>query len=364
MQRVDHLTFTRFIAALPVLVFHYGREAFPFTLPVLNALTTRGGFVTYFFVLSGFTMALVYFRPGTEIRPIRYWYMRLTRIYPVYLFALILTLALDPATRSGYTAIALNLGMLQAWFPPYPLSLNYTAWFLSAQAFCYLVFPVFLWVAYRAPFKAMFWGIVVIWAVSLAVNTYLFNTRTGVFWSHVIYYNPLMHLGSFLLGSLGGRWWSEYGRNYSPNPKMARVMLFASLAVFVLVFFFLNDFIRLLGFPYRFATTTGVFSPFFALIMIALSYENGWISALFRSPLFVLLGNASYASYILQAPVHAAYQKYLLPLIPNLGPTGTFFLYYLILVLVAVLTFKLLEAPLRDLAKHIYQRSFLAQRGW
>ena len=66
MKRIDQLTFTRFIAIVVVLFFHGGGgvylQALSTFLPsaLLVSATTS---VTYLYVLSGFVMSLVYYRP-------------------------------------------------------------------------------------------------------------------------------------------------------------------------------------------------------------------------------------------------------------------------------------------------------------
>ena len=53
-MRADQLTFTRFIAAVSIVVFHFGKGAFPFNLFPLNVLFQRAELaVSYFFVHLG-----------------------------------------------------------------------------------------------------------------------------------------------------------------------------------------------------------------------------------------------------------------------------------------------------------------------
>ena len=61
-RKLDQLTITRFIAALSVVFFHGGQQLdIVRQFPMLTAGPTAVG---YFFVLSGFVMALAYHRPG------------------------------------------------------------------------------------------------------------------------------------------------------------------------------------------------------------------------------------------------------------------------------------------------------------
>ena len=88
-KKLDQLTTTRFIAALSVVLFHSARNLDIFKF--LPMLTAGPAAVSYFYVLSGFVMALVYYRPGKPFIFSKYWLARFSRIYPVYIFSFILT---------------------------------------------------------------------------------------------------------------------------------------------------------------------------------------------------------------------------------------------------------------------------------
>ena len=86
MKRIDQLTFTRFIAIIVVLFFHGGGgvyfQALDTFLPsaLLVSSTTS---VTYLYVLSGFVMSLVYYRPQEKFTIGKYWTSRILRLYPL-----------------------------------------------------------------------------------------------------------------------------------------------------------------------------------------------------------------------------------------------------------------------------------------
>ncbi len=48
-------------------------------------LTSGPTAVGYFFLLSGFVMALAYYRPGADFNFQNYWLSRFSRIQPVYI---------------------------------------------------------------------------------------------------------------------------------------------------------------------------------------------------------------------------------------------------------------------------------------
>jgi peptidoglycan/LPS O-acetylase OafA/YrhL len=88
-MRLDQLTFTRFIAAISIVVFHYGRNVFPFDMDGIKFLFRQANVgVSYFFILSGFIMVIAYGNRG-KIEYVDYLKRRFARIYPVYFLAIL-----------------------------------------------------------------------------------------------------------------------------------------------------------------------------------------------------------------------------------------------------------------------------------
>lgn len=84
------LTSLRFFAALHVFLFHLYAIKILVLPGILGSLQLIGYVgVSLFFVLSGFI--LVYVNSGREMRAGRFWRERFARIYPAYLFSLLLT---------------------------------------------------------------------------------------------------------------------------------------------------------------------------------------------------------------------------------------------------------------------------------
>ncbi len=81
-MRIEQLTFTRFIAAISIVIFHYGRNITP--LNYCDFVFCQANMaVSYFFVLSGFVMAIAY-RDNKRVHFGRFIQRRFARIYPVY----------------------------------------------------------------------------------------------------------------------------------------------------------------------------------------------------------------------------------------------------------------------------------------
>ena len=84
---------------------------------------------------------------GGELDTRRFWKARFTRLYPIYLLSLILSLAHHSAGIRAHTHAMFWTGMvltpllLQGWIPEIATFLNTPAWTMSAESFYYCFFP-------------------------------------------------------------------------------------------------------------------------------------------------------------------------------------------------------------------------------
>src|SRR5260370_41928881 len=88
--RLPALTSVRFFAALHVFVFHMYAMKITSGIGWTGQISSIGYVgVSLFFLLSGFI--LVYTYPGRDVRAGEFWRARFARIYPAYLFSLLVT---------------------------------------------------------------------------------------------------------------------------------------------------------------------------------------------------------------------------------------------------------------------------------
>ncbi|WP_366932390.1 acyltransferase [Phenylobacterium sp.] len=155
-QNLKPLTALRFFAAMWVVGFHFWPG---FGLPNVVGKGYLG--VDLFFVLSGFILSHVYLRSFGEQRfsyPEFLW-ARLARVYPVHLVTLVGMGALVAAAmlvgiEAGdkaivWSSLPAQLTLTQAWGLSPLGGWNHPAWSISAEWFAYLTFPAFAWVAWR-----------------------------------------------------------------------------------------------------------------------------------------------------------------------------------------------------------------------
>lgn len=357
-MQLDQITFTRFIAALTVVFFHYGQAVFPANIPFLFENVTAGPIaVGYFYVLSGFIMSIAYYQMDVANRgkfnKLKYWVARFARIYPVYLIALLIIVAAKYKTLGeDWDVFLSHIFLVQSWIPGYPITLNTPGWSLSVEAFFYLCFPFLIFWVYKKGIKQLAIFSVVLWVATQLILTHQLNSDAYVPKNQLhdfIYYNPAMHLSSFLLGMLCGIYLKH---TQGKQTKHNGLMLILSFGLIFLLIWARPHLENLLGL--RLALTNGLLAPAFLLFIITLARHQGIISRVFSSPKLVLLGEASYSLYILQKPAHGIYDKIIVPRIP-LNETLHFYIFLVLLIILSILSYKYFETPMRFLIRRKLQ---------
>lgn len=376
MKTADHsrgkipaLTGLRLFPALYVVYFHFFSRAITSSDLARDFVENGRSAVQLFFILSGFILTYVYYAPQTSGRVDKrdFWFHRFARIYPLYLFAMIVYLpfiASQQATMHGsassviahlafYGAVA---GLLvQAWVPRLAGAWNAPGWSLSAEAFFYAVFPFVLPRMHALSRRALLIGLAVLWVVTLIPNVVFVllppELQNGGDAGFIVDCNPLPRVFSFLAGVVLGRLFVD-----APAASSARADIGAIVAAFSLV--------MTLIFADYLTTKILVYPEMLALIW-CLGRSSGPFARLLASRPFVLLGNASYAMYILHYPVgrwfvymqsggDPAMLTRLSP--PYLTSYGSFYLYLAILTVCAVLSYVLFERPVWSLLMRLWSR--------
>ena len=162
--RILELDALRGIAALGVVVYHYGAHfgSRPFDA-VLYPFYNAGFFlVDFFFLLSGYVLARAYWKESRQRRIAHNVWARVARLYPLHLLTLLATIALlkgiDPeSSRAGYFLLAnndgkhflLNLLMLNQSGLQEGWSFNTPSWSISTEFIVNIAFLLFIGVGAR-----------------------------------------------------------------------------------------------------------------------------------------------------------------------------------------------------------------------
>jgi peptidoglycan/LPS O-acetylase OafA/YrhL len=335
---IKPLTSFRFLAALVVVIFHYDRSHSLFPLTVADFGYEA---VTFFFVLSGFILTYTHgLDEGLNVSRGEFAALRLTRVLPAYILALIVAF---PFFLAGNLRIGLQssfwLGvftvpsMLQSWWPPAALLWNPPAWSLSNELFFYAIFPA-LWNLSRRlpPLILTIAAYTAVVAGSLVRSIIPENT---IGWENFSAYFPLLNLPQFFLGVTLGRLFLRKGISPTSN------------AIFLVSILLVISVAALKG-DFRWLASNASLCLVFGLLIYSLAGLEQQLRHLLSSRYLVILGEASYAIYILHLPIWLWWDRIVrvwanlqLPLIVD-------FLSYLVLVILSsLLVMAFVEKPAR-----------------
>ena len=188
-----HLDGLRIVAAGAVVVLHYSDYFRDQAIGrfMIDHVRHFGLFVDLFFVVSGFVITRQYFgRVGDAASVGRFIWRRLARIYPLHLatlaFYVALALALhygaarsDNPARYPFSDLPAQLLLLHA-FDGERLTFNFPSWSLSAEMFCYVLFPIVAMIAARR--KVLILALVALPAVANTLWAEAAGTTPWVDW--------------------------------------------------------------------------------------------------------------------------------------------------------------------------------------
>lgn len=349
-MKINQLTFTRFIAALAVLIFHGARSSYPFTEYPGKYIAIYGNTaVSYFFLLSGFIMIIAYL-PTYEMRlfdPHKYWLTRVARIYPLYVFALILTIVCTVCLEHKSVSIAqifLSLFLIQSWFPEYAGTLNGPGWSLSVEAFFYVAFPFLLPLLVKKSATKLGVTVLLVYLATFSLIYYLLSSNINTsfpYFEEFILKNPLIHFATFLFGAVTG---IGYLRFIKSNPYANRNLIGYSFLivgiVITVIIISLNP--RL---EYR---HNGLMAPAFISFILGFAFlKKEPVVGFMTLPVMIYLGEISYGIYILYHPLITILQsKDFLSIGDNLARD---LFNFSVLFIMASIAYHFIEKPMKKL---------------
>lgn len=329
-EHLTALTSLRFFAALLVLLFH-GTAGIK-TLPAgLSGILRNGGMgVSLFFILSGFVLTYTYF--GTRVSLRDFFAARFARIYPVYLFSLIVAAPFffknyieDGHGGSVPALVAGKVFLVQSWVPWMTDNWNVPSWSLSTEAFFYLLFPALLPALAKLP-RVSRWplvlALIIVYGFGLPISEAI-----GPNYS----LSPIRDAALFASGVLVGL---EY-----ESGRRAPSWLFLATAASVL------------GFMIAFEPLppNGSVKTLFTLLLVGVIFGTASISPksshVLNDGRLKLLGEASYALYILHVPIATMFGFAGSKLGFALETPWVLPIYFLVSIWASIVVFKRIEAP-------------------
>jgi peptidoglycan/LPS O-acetylase OafA/YrhL len=335
-QKISPLTSVRFFLASFVLFHHSVRTFFP-GFSGRGAHRVPEGFlgivsfafpvaVSFFYLLSGYVLSLVYLRDGQAITKRRFFTARFARLYPLYFVMLVVAtpeLLMWEVQRHGMKTgmiktveiFAANVAMTQVWYPSRLLRINPPSWSLCGEIFFYLCFPLLGPLLWKLRGARLWMTALTLYAGGQAL---VWGMRTQLSFEMAMVLPPF-HLSIFALGILLARWQTLQQRQRgTERMRVWQVNAVLGLSVGgVALSACLVPWFRVAA-PYN----NGLLAPFFAGFIWALSAVSTPLSRWLCGRWPVALGNSSYALYLIHTPMlslflhfrwvsHAFYPVYL-----------------------------------------------------
>jgi peptidoglycan/LPS O-acetylase OafA/YrhL len=313
-QHVRALTGARFFAALYVILYHHLlrypnvlHDNYPNAMSVVRPILVNGMTgVDLFFLLSGFVLAHNYVtvlgdRWNTR-DSLRFLWLRLARIWPLYVFALVLAAAFmwvrwerwgsAPIENVTWLRFFDQLLMVEMWHRPFTDGATWAGpmWTISVEWLAYLLFPVLALVALRLRSRLP------VWALFCASGLVMLPFVVQVIALHGITVGPYQWLTRILCEFAAGMLLSCAVSRLRPSARTRALADVAAIgcigAALVLCF------VAAYG-------TTGwhgrlilvLFVPFIGFLALA----DGPLSRFLSTPLLVLGGGISYAMYLVHS---------------------------------------------------------------
>ena len=344
-MRIEQLTFTRFIAAMAIVFFHFGKPLNVFSQPFIHNLLIQANIgVSYFFILSGFVMIIAYGRKS-KVHPFSYVKNRFARIYPVYLLAIILMMLFIKVSDNAVYPVEdvfLNIFALQSWIPAKAMTINFPGWSLSVEFLFYALFPLLFNYFYRKiDLKKLLRPAIIFWLFSQLFFHWAlrgnFSLGSDKYTENFLFYFPLMHLNQFILGNIAGLFFINHLKNRAKNYDWMVALI--SIAI-----------IGALTFRPDINYHNGLLAVLFVPFIIFTAMNTGWISRISTHKIAVYLGEISYGIYILQIPVYL-FTKYFLGKMGITGDLKIFIGGIAMLLIFSALSYHFIETPLREKIK-------------
>ena len=244
-------------------------------------------------------------------------------------------------THVRISNIIISLLWLQWFVPPYALSLNYPSWTISSELLFYAIFPLLINMYMRLSFQKI--GFIVLWIYTVSQLFFFFqlfspqnfreimNTATG---HHFIYYFPLFHLASFMIGMFTARVYLDSIKTFWKFYEKYFLICFITLSCIILL---VHENILI----HNWFLSPISWCIIFLLARIKQQHQWGMMIRF-----WVLLWEASYALYIFQVPVDI-YLKWILSSLDIYDISYYFPLYIIILVSISIISYRFIENPLR-----------------
>ena len=347
-KKIYSIEILRFFASISVLIYHYkifffiinkfynfnysdpSNNLFLSSLPfnsILNLFYKYGdNGVQVFWCISGFIMSYVYLEQKDKINGKSFFINRFSRLYPLHFATLILIVIIQKSNlilfgnflvfdANNFYNFLLNLFFISGWGFQEGLSFNQPIWSVSVELIAYFLF----FFSIKMIKNINYLKIIIFYIILLFLNKFFFHDYKNQ--------DIISCIQLFLSGVLVFKIYKKFSN--------LNLILFS---IFLLTISIIGNF------------KIFIFCP--AIIMIFLVFEQYLIkSKLIFLKLFSLLGNLTYSSYLLHAPLSIIFIMFIKENTFFFLSPIFFIFYFIIVIFFSILSYYLFEKKLKNLIR-------------
>lgn len=350
-RHIKPLTSMRFIFSLMVFLSHvtiFLDKSDVLGVRKFSAAFCHEGYlgVSFFFILSGFILSYTYNNKILlgKVSDRDFVTNRITRIYPLHILTLLISLPLvwaniDSVKSATIQLISLfaNTALIQSFVPHRAVyfGFNSPSWSISNELFFYLITPLLF--RFFAKGRTLFYlGFLTISTIFLVVCM----SQVPENYQHSIFYiNPIVRLLDYIVGIF---LFKAFRRTHEIELTFGKSTLLeiASLSLFAVFFYFHDEVPKV----YRYSVY--YWAPMLVIIY-AFAVSRGLFSRLLSAGWIVYLGEISFAFYMIHILVIKYFDLFYLRIDFSVSALTQAAIVLLISLLLSLMSFELFEKPVR-----------------
>lgn len=267
---------------------------------------------SFFFLLSGFILAFIYWAPDGRLAVPKkqFWLLRMTRIYPIHIVLVLLTIPLTVGYQiSQGTSVPLlissalaTLTLTQAWYPGWVPVWSWPTWTISALVFLYVLMPFLmprLAALSRRNMIILLAALPILSLIPTCIYALYFpvGAKPEQFWQIFVGSTPVFWVAHFVAGMLLSRIWSLSKFNSVSISDCHNKFAWGDLAfIAVIALGCIPDIVE----PYKYFLRHGLMMPLYMLIIVDLARGKGLLARLLSFRLMGFLGETGFSIFIWQ----------------------------------------------------------------
>lgn len=353
-SKITQLTSLRYIAALMVFVSHLNWDNSSVHVQSIFEQGYLG--VSFFFVLSGFVLSYSY---GEKLRnglvgSKEYILLRVARLSPLHFLTALPFIFLGLYKESlDYVAVFTNLMYLQSWIPSsvYYFSLNAPSWSLSNEMFFYIAFTLFVGFSLKKLAVITFGLFIVVFMSAFFVTTLtspdLIISGSNTFTHWLFYIFPGFRVLEFLVGMM---LFQLFNKGFSLSNKL----LLPSYILLITAMYFGGEVPE----AYRMSL---YYLPFISFFLYCHLNLGRTATAVLSNKSFILLGEASFAFYLIHQPILIALKVIFVKLTINYSDVFFFFFSLVVISVLSIIIYIFYEKKAETYLKNKIKKNYSSE---